>query len=218
MEERKKIELEELRAALRSLGHNGKEISYALVYEALGITRVEEKDVARARMNEMVGSNELVRTSRGAFVYNFKYRNRKGHGFEKMWRYVRAEKPGWTCEQCALMTGQGASHVRKYVDFLEREEYVVRAGYGENRAVLYRATQKARRAPETPYPPRKPTDPFSKERIAAATITRLMLCADPYSLKTARSICEACKVLLSRFEKHDAEIRNENENGEEKEC
>ena len=57
--------------------------------------------------------------------------------------------------------------------------YVERAGRNEKRAILYRATTKAAASPETPYPPIRESDPFQKERTAAATITRLMLCADP---------------------------------------
>ena len=48
--------------------------------------------------------------------------------------------------------------------------------------------------------------------MAAATITRLMLCADPYAVKTGRDICEACRVLLARFEKGNTENRTINEN------
>ena len=218
MAERKKIEIEKMRAALRALGDQDKDISYQLVYEAMGVESVPEKDVIRARMNEMVDHKELIRTGRGAFRYNFKYRLRKGQGYETIWRFVRAAKPGWTYSKCSLMTGQSHTHIRKYVDWLETEGYVVRAGTTESKALCFRNTEKARRAPETPYPPGKMTDPFAKERVAAATIARLMLCADPYALKTARTICESCRTLLARFEKTSAEIRNENENEEEEEC
>ena len=86
--------------------------------------------------------------------------------------------------------------------------------YHYTRAVLYRATAKAAASPETPYPPIRETDPFQKERTAAATITRLMLCADPYAQKTARTIAEACQVLLARF----GGTVTENENREESTC
>lgn len=48
--------------------------------------------------------------------------------------------------------------------------------------------------------PYKDTDPFQKERTAAASIVRLMLCSDPYAPKTAQGIRDACKVLLARFD------------------
>lgn len=49
-------------------------------------------------------------------------------------------------------------------------------------------------------------------RAAAATIARLMLCADPYAKKTAQNITEACRVILARFDKESV---TENENEEE---
>ena len=102
----------------------------------------------------------------------------------------------------------------------KNEGYVERAGRNEKRAILYRATTKAAASPETPYPPIRESDPFQKERTAAATITRLMLCADPYAPKTARSIRDACRVLLDRFEKGGAEsvTKNENVNSMEEVC
>lgn len=214
MDEPRRIEKSELRTLLRSLGEGGKEISYPLVYEAMQVTSTSEKDRVRALVGAMVQAGELVRNERGTFTYNFKYRLRKGQGYDAIWRFVRAEKPGWTIMDASLMTKQSYMHVAKYVNWLEGEQYVVRDGKRENR-LLYRNTQKARNAPETPYPPGKDTDPFARERVAAATITRLMLCANPYSLKTARGICEACKVLLARFENFNTEILTENENGEE---
>ena len=54
-----------------------------------------------------------------------------------------------------------------------------------------------------PSPPVREADPFARERAAAASIARLLLCADPYAKKTARGIMEACKVLQARFGRPD---------------
>ena len=101
----------------------------------------------------------------------------------------------------------------RYAAWLEEQGYIQRIGRNGKNAVTYRGTSKADMTPETPYPPYKETDPFQKERAAAATIARLLLCADPYAKKTAQSITEACKVLLARFDKNRTE--NENEETEE---
>ena len=80
-------------------------------------------------------------------------------------------------------------------------------------AVSGRARGQADKSPETPYPPLRKTDPFARERAAAATIARLLLCADPYAKRTAQGITEACKVLLARFDTN--RTKNENEETEE---
>lgn len=98
-----------------------------------------------------------------------------------------------------MLTRASYTHALRYVAWLEGEGYVERTGRNDRRAVTYRATAKAQASPETPYPPTRESDPFQQERTAAATITRLMLCADPYAPKTASTIVAACHVLLARF-------------------
>ena len=213
--ERQKVTSPAVRQALQALGAGGKEVSYALLYDALGLTKEQEKDIVRARIGDMARQGEVTRTERGSFVYNAKYRARKGAGYESIWRYVRAAKPGWTLGDCSLMTRQSYSHVMRYIGWLVGERFVARAGQDDKRAITYRNTEKARSTPETPYPPIKESDPFAKERIAAATITRLMLCANPYALKTSREIADACRLLLTRFGKNVTENRTKNENEED---
>ena len=207
-----KLKMENLRIAVRSLGEGGKEFSHALVFETLGLETPTEKKAARVRLNAMLENGELTRVEPGRFIYNFQKRLRNGPMLECVWRFVRAAKPGWTLEECSLMTRVSYSHATKYMAWLEAEGFVQRTGRNENNAFTYKKTEKARAHPETPYPPIKPTDPFAKERMAAATITRLMLCADPCAVKTGRDICEACRVLLARFEKNNTESRTINEN------
>ena len=67
------------------------------------------------------------------------------------------------------------------------------------------------KSPETPYPPLRETDPFAKEKAAAVRIIDTLLRADPYAKKTAQAITEACRILLSRFEKGEAESLTNNE-------
>ena len=131
-----------------------------------------------------------------------------------IWRFVRTAKAGWSISECALMTRVSYTHILRYVTWLEGAGFVERAGRDSRRATLFRATGKAQATPETPYPPVRAADPFQKERTAAATITRLMLCADPYAPRTARTITEAANVLLARFSKITHELVTENENEE----
>lgn len=110
------------------------------------------------------------------------------------------------------MTRASYTYALRYITWLEQEGYVERCGKGKNNTTLYRNTSLARKTPETPYPPCKDTDPFEKERLAAATIARLMLCANPYALKTAKDIVAAAKILLTRFEGTIADFSAKNEN------
>lgn len=213
-----RVTLEMVRNAVQAMGDGGQEVSYRQIYEALGLNNEAQQAVVRTRISGMARHGEIKRTKPGCFVYDFKHRPREAKTYEVIWRFIRAAKPGWDVSGCAMLTRISYTQVLRYVSWLENESYVERAGRNAKRAVLYRATAKAAASPETPYPPIREADPFQKERAAAASITRLMLCADPYAPKTARSITDACRVLLARFEKSGAESVTENENKEETTC
>ena len=209
---------EVVRRAVQALGANGQEVSYRQVYEALALTSEGPQAVVRSRISDMLRHGEVERVKAGCFKYNAKHRPREGKAYITLWRFVRAAKPGWAVTECAMLTRISYTQVLRYVTWLEGEGYLERAGRNEKRAVLYRATAKATASPETPYPPTRETDPFQKERVAAATITRLLLCADPYAPKTARSITEACRVLQARFGKNGTDSVTTHENREEIAC
>lgn len=192
---------EAVRAAMRALGQDGKEITYRLVYEALGLESEAQQAIVRSRISDMRRHGEVTRQAPGYFSYNFDYRRTEGKTFPAIWRYVRAAKPGWTLSDCALMTRVSYTRVLRYCTWLQEEGYIERQGKAANQANTWRATRKAEQTPETPYPPLRETDPYARERSAAATITRLMLCSDPHSRHTARRIVDAAHILLVRFEK-----------------
>lgn len=206
------VTLEMVRRAVQALGEGGQEMSYRQIYEALGLTSEAQQAVVRTRISGMAKHGEIKRTKAGCFTYDFRHRPREGKTHAVLWRFVRAAKPGWDISECAMMTRVSYTQALRYVQWLEGEEYVERAGRNEKRAILYQATPKAQASPETPYPPIRAVDPFQKERTAAATITRLMLCADPYAPRTASAIVEACHVLMTRFTKPVTELVTENEN------
>lgn len=212
MDTRKEVGKEAVRAALQALGEGGKEISYRLVYEALGLESEAEQAVVRSRISDMARHGEVKRTRTGCFTYDFRHRPREAKSYETLWRFVRKAKSGWTISDCALMTRISYTQAMRYCNWLEEEGFVERTGRDSRNATTWRATAKADKTPETPYPPLRETDPFARERAAAATIARLLLCADPYAKKTAQNITEACRILLARFDKESV---TENENEEE---
>ena len=209
MDTRKEVSKEAVRAALQALGEGSKEISYRLVYEVLGLESEAEQAVVRSRISDMTRHGEVKRTRTGCFTYDFKHRPREAKSYEALWRFVRKAKPGWSISECAMMTRVSYTQALRYCTWLADEGFIIRAGKDERNAATWRATAKADRTPETPYPPTREADPYARERAAAATIVRLMLCADPDSKKTARGIVEACEVLLERFGGN----RTTNENG-----
>ena len=199
------ISIDMVRKAIRALGDGGREVSYRQVYEALGLSSEAEQAVVRSRAAVMKRHGEIQAVRPGVCTYDEQRRPRGGRMHTIIWRFVRTTKAGWSISDCALMTRVSYTHI------LEGEGFLERTGRNSRRAVLFRATGKAQATPETPYPPVREADPFQKERAAAATIIRLMLCADPYALRTARVIVNSAKILLARFEKSV----NQNENVEE---
>lgn len=203
-----------LRTALQSFGNNGQEISNAQLYAALELKNETEKARMRSRIAHMVEHGEVARTRDGFYVYNYKNRPRDAKNLVILWRFIRKARQGWNLQDCAMMTRVSYTQTLRYVSWLEGEKFVARIGKNNRNAILYRATPKADATPETPYPPLRAADPFQKERVAAATITRLLLCADPYAIKTAREVTEACRTLLARFGKDEHVTKNENEKTE----
>lgn len=190
---------EAVRRAVQALGANGQELSYRQIYEALGLTNESPQAVVRSRISDMLRHGEVERIKAGCFKYNAKHRPREGKACRIVWRFVRAAKPGWTLAECAMLTRVSYTQILRHVSWFESKGYVERIGRNAKRAILYGATTKAAASPETPYPPIREVDPFAKERVAGATITRLLLCADPYAPRTAHAVVDACRVLLARF-------------------
>ena len=190
---------EMVRTAVKSFGASGQEVSNAQLYDALALQGDDTRAILRSRLNDMVKSGELIKTRPGIYTYNVKYRPREGRGYNAIWRYVRKAKPGWSISDCALMTHVDATHAARYCAWLEDEGYIERVGLNARRAVTYRATQKADATPEPPYPPTRPKDTYEKERVAAATIVRAMLCEDMESPRARAKIADCARTLLTRF-------------------
>ena len=153
MDTRKEVSKEAVRAALQALGEGGKEISYRLVYEALGLENDAEQAVVRSRISDMTRHGEVKRTRIGCFTYDFKHRPREAKSYEALWRFVRKAKPGWSISECAMMTRVSYTQALRYCNWLAEEGFIARAGRDDRNAVTWRATVKADKNPETPYPP-----------------------------------------------------------------
>lgn len=151
MDTRKKVGKGAVRAALQALGEGGKEISYRLVFEALGLENDAEQAVARSRISDMTRYGEVKRTRTGCFIYDFKRRPHGGKSYETLWRFVRKAKPGWSISECSMMTSISYTQAMRYCNWLEEEGFVERTGRDSRKATTWRATIKADKTPETPY-------------------------------------------------------------------
>jgi hypothetical protein len=199
-----------VREAMRSFCKGGKRVSNAQLYNVLALGNEKEKDRLRTRVNDMVQAGEVIKVSPGLYEYNDKYRVRKNTTFPAIWRFVRSQKPGWSLNYTCQLTRISYTQVARYCAWLENEGYIVRHGK-DGATTLYRATDKADRHPETPYPPITDKNPFERENAAAARIATLMLCHNPYQPTVARQIADACKVLLARFETPVTQNENKGE-------
>jgi len=111
---------------LRELSEGGaKEVSTAMVLDALGITDSKERDVTRRQLNHLVKRNEAIRVKWGVYRYNPKAAPaRTGEGYQRIWRAIRAQKNGWTYQDIALVTRYSYAFVRKYCGFLLDQGYM----------------------------------------------------------------------------------------------
>lgn len=207
------VTLEMVRQVAQTLCEGDKTVSNHQIFAALALDCEPEKARARSRISNMVKHGEMTREADGLYRYNFAKRPRNPKTYAIIWRFIRKAKPGWSITECSMMTRVSYTQALRYCNWLEEEGFIARAGRDDRNAITWRGTVKADRTPETPYPPLREKDPFAREKAAVVRIVDLLLRADPYAVKTARGITEACKVLLARFDKNRTE--NENNNPEE---
>lgn len=196
----KTFDMDRLRDVLLGLSEGGKRtISNTLLFQACGRTDEVGKSRLLRQVQQAVNRGELVRVARGELRYLPEAAAvRYGPLYKKIWRAIRAKAPGFSTQDLALITGAGASHLCKYLKWLEGEGLVRRHGKSGN-TILYAATMKAREQPETPYPPLGVDDPWEVERNAACHLVRLFMEREP---STGRDkIIQHCRTILARFEK-----------------
>lgn len=194
----KTFDMNRMRDVILGLSEGGKRtISNTLLFQACGRTDEAGKARLLRQVQQMVNTGELVRVARGELRYEPRAAAaRHGQLYKKIWRAIRAKAPGFSSTDLALITGAGASHLCKYLRWLEGESLVRRHGKNGN-TILYAATMKAREQPETPYPPIGVDDPWEAERNSACHLVRLLMERDPAEQKT--KIVQNCRAILDRF-------------------
>jgi hypothetical protein len=194
-----------LREVARNMGKDGREITNAMLYTALGVPKEDtaERDRIRRRCNTMVFSGELKRVRPGCYTYNFKAATARDHDkLIAIWRAIKSAKPGFTAQEITRVSGADYTYVVKYFKHLEFEGYIKRHGRDGN-TLLYRITAKTRSLKQAPHPPRAIKDPFAEERRQLHELVGLFLLRDPYQPAVRDKIVAACRTILARFEKEE---------------
>lgn len=195
----KTFDMTRLRDVILGLTEGGKRtISNGLLFQACGRTDEAGKTRLLRQVQQMVNKGELVRVARGELRYEPKAASaRNGQLYKKIWRAIRAKAPGFSSADLALITGAGASHLCKYLKWLEGEGLVRRHGKSGN-TILYAATPAAKEHPATPYPPIGINDPWEIERNCACHLVRLFMERDPGGERD--KIVQHCRTILARFD------------------
>ena len=171
-----------------------------MIAQAMGAAPGQETNQVRSRVTNLHRRGELERVEDGVFRYlPSKQPRGNAESCQRVWRAVRASKPGFGVTDIVLATRYSERVVRKYLRWLLREGYLAKHGRKGNQ-ILYRATLKARDTVSTPYPPNPNQDPFKRERDAACALVRLFMERDPYQPHARRSIVENCLAILDRFD------------------
>jgi len=196
--------MNDLRLVLLGLSEGGKRtVSNKMLFEALGLTTEAEKVRVRSSMGRLLRNGEATRVEDG--VYRLSLREADPNtikALRKIWRAVRAAKPGWTIADIKLVSGACTECARDYVNWLIGEGFVVRHGKAGN-TLKYLTTMRGQETRETPIPPREVKDPFAREKNATVAMLQAMLSKDLYRPAVRAKIVENCKAILARFEKEE---------------
>lgn len=200
------VNAESVRIALRALSVSGSTVSTEQLYAVFGLDDPRARAGLREVTKAMRRAGELHSVTDGVYRYNPDFAPLARPALDRVWRYVRKAKPGWTIAECVMHTGTGLRQVREYCAWLLEQGYITRVGKQVS-AYTYRATAQADATPQTPHPPAQLRDPFEREHNAALKIVRLLLRENPTSARVMAEIADAARTLLARFGSKE----NENE-------
>jgi len=193
-------DMDKLRGVVIGLNEGGKkEINNALIFQALALETEPEKARVRRQLDGMTRQNELTRIKPGHYKYNPKAPKRRGDGYVRMWRAIRASTGTFGISDIAAVSHVDSSSVSKYLKYLLSIELVRRNGKS-GQSLKYSTTPKGHEQRETPYPPVAPRDPFANERAAMSRLARTFFEKDLYSESAREAVIKECNLILKRFD------------------
>lgn len=202
-------DMDKLRGVIIGLSEGGKKpLSNALIFGALALESGPEKARVRRQLNSMAKAGELTRTTPGQYLYNPKAPERRGEGYVRMWRAIRASQGTWMIFDIAALAHVDASSVSKYIKHLVEAGYIRRNGKQGN-SLRYSTTAKGREQRNTPYPPVAVRDPFAAERAAMSRLARVFFEKDLYSSSARSAVLKECRIIMTRFDTQDENHKEE---------
>jgi len=200
------VTIQQVRDVIRGYCTTSKHrISHHIMYELLGVTETADRDKVRARLNDLARRQEIIRVEPGVFRINkLAAPVKQGECYSRLWRAIRARKPGWDFYDICQGSRVNYTTVRKYCGWLKGMGLV--AAHGRDGNVLkFRATPKARQQQQTPFPPSGNKDLFEVERNAACRLVRRLMEAAPYQPAIREKIVKEAKTILARFGQAEGE-------------
>lgn len=199
-------DMDKLRGVVIGLSEGGKkEINNALIFKAMGLESEPEKTRTRRQLDGMTRQNELTRIKPGQYIYNVKAPQRRGEGYVRMWRAVRASSGTFQISEIAAVSHVDTTSVSKYLKHLVSIGLARRNGK-KGLSHLYSTTPKGRDQRDTPYPPVAIRDPFAAERAAMSRLARVFFEKDLCSESARKAVIKECTIIFNRFD-------NQNEKG-----
>jgi hypothetical protein len=192
----------QIRQAINGLcAKAGDRISYADIFHVFDIKDATDRDHTRRAIRDFLRRGELKRVEPGVFIYHPEaIKKQEVEGYQRIWRAIRAVRPGWTTADIEQVTRMSRNHAQKYCRWLHAEGFITPHGRQGNTR-LWRVTTKGRDHQQTPIPPRAIKDPYKPERLAACRLVRCFMDRDPGKPVTRQKIITECTAILARFEK-----------------
>ena len=189
--------MDTLRTTLRAFGDVV--VTAAVIGDALGLATESERQILRRRMHRLMQTGEMEKVSHGQYRYlPGKAPRRQGESYIRVWRIVRIQSPGWKKQTVSALSRISRTVVDRYVNWLETEGFVERAG-SEGNTALWRTTGKGREQRETPWPPLDIPDAYTNERAATARLCTLILTGDLDAAYIREKIRTQLNILTERF-------------------
>ena len=172
-------------------------VDTGMVIKALGADG-REANTIRAILTRLAKDGAIIRIDQGAYISTGQGLTKDPGVTVRIWRVIRAARPGWTVNDICQATRVSQSVAYKYIRHLLNEGYV--AEYGrKDLAKAYRATAKAKQRKSPLHPPVVVKDEYEAARKAALTIIRAMMTENLETGKTRRTVAEAARRVWETF-------------------
>ncbi len=203
-------DMDQLRIAMKAMGAgNDGVVTIALLADVLGLETESQRQILRRRVSALATRGEVEKVAFGQYRYiPGSEPSRNGKNYQRIWRLIRIQQPGWTRVDIAALARCHRTVVDRYGAWLEGEGFVVKAGKRQGTA-LWRTTAKGLEQRETPWPPLDNSpEPYMAERAAAGALATILLTQDPAQASVQLKIRKHVGTLMKSFCTQDENKEN----------